>query len=205
MSNNPEQKRKQGKQIPLAQLRKHWAVKPIAISVTGVFLSACSDNREDAIVFTSLNDCVNRLPDMAERCEVAYRQAMDEAARTAPKYASQSECEYDFGSSQCVVYRNESGGNWFMPLMAGYIIRDLMSPSYYPQPMFTSYSRYSPYRYRWIGASGYDYGDVRYRQLKVNRDYKKPPEVNRTIKRGGFGSTVRAKSSWGSSKKSWGG
>lgn len=204
---NPTEKKpqKRSRSIDLGKMRKHWAMKPVSLGVASVFLTACGDSREDAIVFTSLNDCINQLPGQEQTCEVAYEQALEEAARTAPKYNDRNQCEYDFGSGQCVVYRNNDGNNWFMPLMAGYIIRDLLSPSYYPQPLFTSYSRYSPYRYRWVGASGYDYGDVRYRSFKVKKDYKKPPEVTRTIKRGGFGSSVRAKSSWGSSKKSWGG
>lgn len=200
-----ENHQKRSKSINLSSMRKKHAVKPLALSVASVFLAACSDNREDAIVFTGLNDCIDQLPEMAQKCEIAYEQAIAEAARTAPKYDSRRDCEYEFGSDQCVPYRNENGNSWFMPLMAGYIIRDLLSPSYYPQPMFTSYSRHSPYRYRWIGANGYDYGDFRYRSFKVKKKYAPPPAVNRTIKRGGFGSSVRAKSTWGSSKKSWGG
>jgi uncharacterized protein YgiB involved in biofilm formation len=51
-------------------------------------------------------------------------------------------------------------------------------------------------------------GDIRKRNYRVNKDvYKPKPTVNRTMKRGGFGSSVRAKSSWGSSgrKGGWGG
>jgi uncharacterized protein YgiB involved in biofilm formation len=190
--------------INLARLRKHHTVKPIAVSVAAVMLGACSDPKEEAIVFTGLNDCLEQMPGQEEKCEVAYQQALQEAARTAPKYDSARDCEYDFGADRCVVQR-DNGSSWFMPLMAGYIIRDLMSPSFYPQPLFTSYSRHSPYRYRWITAGGYDYGDFRYRNLRVNKKYSPPPTVNRTIKRGGFGSSVRAKSSWGSSRKGWGG
>lgn len=58
-------------------------------------------------------------------------------------------------------------------------------------------------------ADGYVFdGDIRKRKYNVKPStYKPKPTVNRTIKRGGFGSSVRAKSSWGSSKRSggWGG
>ena len=198
-----EQKR--SPDINHGQFRKAYRIKPIAVGVSSVFLAAaCGDNRQEAMVFTSLTDCQYQLPDKAAECEVAYQQALADAADTAPKYNSRQDCEYEFGFEQCMPYRSDSGQNWFMPLMAGYMIRDLLEPRRYSQPLFTSYSRYSPYRYRWIGANGYDFGDFRQREFKVKRDYVKPPKVNRTMKRGGFGSSVRAKSSWGSSKGGWG-
>lgn len=191
--------------IDRQQFRKNYKIKPIAIGISSVFLAAaCSDNSQDAIVFTSLNDCEHQMPEHMAECKIAYEQALKDAAETAPKFANRQDCEYDFGIEQCTEYRNNSGGSWFMPLMAGYMIRDLLQPRRYSQPLFTSYSRYSPHRYRWIGAGGYDYGDFRQRDLKVSKSYTKPPPVNRTIKRGGFGSSVRAKSSWGSSKGGWG-
>ena len=184
--------------------RKAYKIKPIALGVSSVFLAAaCSDSRQEAMVFTSLNDCKYQMPEHAEQCEIAYQQALQDAAETAPKFGSRQDCEYDFGAEQCVEYRGNGGNSWFMPLMAGYMIRDLLEPRRYSQPLFTSYSRYSPYRYRWIGADGYDFGDFRQREFRVSKTYNKPPKVNRTIKRGGFGSSVRAKSSWGSSKGGW--
>lgn len=187
------------------QFRKSYKVKPVVIGISSVFLAAaCSDNNQDAKVFTSLNDCEYQMPENAAECRIAYEQAVKDAAETAPKFANRQDCEYDFGIEQCTEYRNSSGGSWFMPLMAGYMIRDMLQPRRYSQPLFTSYSRYSPNRYRWVGAGGYDYGDFRQRDLKVSKSYTKPPAVNRTIKRGGFGSSVRAKSSWGSNKGGWG-
>lgn len=208
MSSQPKSNNKRSSVLNLGQFRKQHTLKPLSLGIASVFIaSACSDNRQEAMVFTSLNDCQYQLPDYAAQCEMAYQKALEEAAETAPKYNSRSDCEYEFGSDQCVVYRNDSGNSWFMPLMAGYIIRDLLEPRRYSQPLYTSYSRYSPYRYRWITANGYDYGDFRKREIRVPKTYTKPPAVNRTINRGGFGSSVRAKSSWGksSSSKGWGG
>lgn len=199
-----EQKR--STDIHLTEFRKGWRIKPLAVGISSVFIAAgCADNREPAMVFTSLNDCQSQLPQYTQQCEIAYQQALEDAADTAPKFNSRGDCEYDFGEQQCVEYRNNSGGSWFMPLMAGYMIRDILEPRRYSHPLYTSYSPYSPYRYRWIGADGYDYGDFRRRDIKVSKNYTKPPKVTRTIKRGGFGSTVRAKSNWGSSKGGWSG
>ncbi|GAB3029846.1 DUF1190 family protein [Bowmanella dokdonensis] len=201
-----EQQRKRTANIDLRRMRKGFSPKPLALGVATVLLSACGGNKQDATVYTSANDCIDKNPEFAEQCMAAYEQALQEAAKTAPKYGNERDCEYDFGQEQCRAVETSSG-SFFMPFMAGYMLSNLMSPrGYYSQPLFTSYSPYSSYRYRWTTADGWDYGYYKDRKLRVGQDAFKPkPAVNKTIKRGGFGSSVRAKSSWGSSSKGWGG
>lgn len=199
--------RKRSSTINLASMRKGFAPKPLAVGIATVLLSACGGNRQDADVYTSANDCIDKNPEFTEQCTTAYQDALAEASRTAPKYNNAKDCEYDFGQQQCQQIQS-SGGSFFVPMMAGFMLGNLMSPrGYHSQPLFTSYSPYSPYRYRWTTSDGYDYGYYKDRRLKVDKDAFKPkPAVNRTIQRGGFGSTVRAKSNWGkSSSRSWGG
>ena len=93
--------------------------------------------------------------------------------------------------------------------LTGFMVSQLLSPRpYYSQPIYTSYSPYSPFRSKWVTADGYVFdGDIRKRNYKVSPSvYKPKPTVTRTVSRGGFGSSVRAKSSWGSSSRSgsWG-
>lgn len=200
---------KRTKHINLNSMRKGFNVKPLALGVASVILSGCGGEKEDATIYTSLEDCKQDFPDAVERCEAAYQTAVDEAMRTSPRFSSEYDCEHEFGPNQC-QYVNNSSGSFFMPFMAGYMVSSLLSPSrYYSQPLYTSYSYNSPFRSRWITADGYVFdGDIRKRKYRVNKDvYKPKPTVNRTMKRGGFGSSVRAKSSWGSSsrKGGWGG
>jgi len=181
----------------------------LALGVASVILSGCGAEKEDATIYTSLEDCKQDYPGAVERCEAAYQTAVDEAMRTSPRFSSEYDCEHEFGPNQCQQVNN-GGGSFFMPFMAGYMVSSLLSPSrYYSQPLYTSYSYNSPFRSRWITADGYVFdGDIRKRNYRVNKDvYKPKPTVNRTMKRGGFGSSVRAKSSWGSSsrKGGWGG
>lgn len=199
---------KRSKTINLSKMRKAFSAKPLALGVASVFLSACGGN-DQAVVYRTVDECKTDNPEQAQACELAYQEALEEAQRTGPKYATQAVCENEFGYNQC-YQANTNSGSFFMPLMAGYMLGNLMSSGrYYSQPMYTSYSRYSPLRYRWMTADGYDYGDMRRKYVRTNSSTFKPkPAVNRTIKRGGFGSSVRAKSSWGSSKSSkssWGG
>lgn len=201
---------KRSKSINLRRMRKHFAIKPLALGVTSVFLAACTDNRQEASVYQTVDECINDNPAAAEQCQSAYEKALIEAERTGLKYGNRYDCENEFGANQCREMHANNGGSFFMPFMAGYMISNLLSPrGYYSQPMYTSYSRYSPLRGRWMTADGYDFGDTRRRHMKVGQNtYKPKPTVNRTIKRGGFGSSVRAKSSWGKSssrKSGWGG
>ena len=198
-------KSKRSSNINLSRMRKGFSPKPLAIGVAAVFLAACGDKQE-AHVYTNVDDCVSQNPEQGESCKAAYQDALKEAERTGPKYNSQRDCEAEFGASQC--NRVQSGGSsFFMPFMAGYMLSNLMSPrGYYSQPMFTSYSPYSSYRNRWIGADGYDFGDNRRRSMRVSEKSLKPkPTVSKTMSRGGFGSSVRAKSNWGSSSSKRGG
>ncbi|QCZ92949.1 DUF1190 family protein [Salinimonas iocasae] len=201
---------KRTKHINLTRMRKSLAVKPLAVGVAGMFLSACSDNRQPADIYTSVDDCTSDNPDAADECQAAYQQAIDEAARTSPKFSSVADCEYEFGPNQCRQIATDNG-SFFMPFMAGFMVSQLMSPrTYYSQPLFTSYSPYSPFRSRWVTSDGYIFdGDIRKRKYRVKSSTFKPkPTVSRTISRGGFGSSVRAKSSWGSSRSrsgGWGG
>lgn len=199
---------KRSAHINLSRMRKGFSVKPLALGVAAVLLSACGQDTEKATVYTGVDDCISQNPEQSEICKTAYQQAVDEAQRTGPKYASRQICEEEFGPNQCNYQRTDSG-SFFMPFMAGYMLSNLMSPGYHSQPMFTSYSRNSSFRNRWMGADGSDYGDYRQRNMKVNKEAFKPkPTVSKTMSRGGFGSSVRAKSSWGSSsarRGGWGG
>jgi uncharacterized protein YgiB involved in biofilm formation len=200
---------KRTKHINLNNMRKGFNVKPLALGVASVILSGCGGEKEDATIYTSLEDCKQDYPDAIERCEAAYQTAVEEAMRTSPRFSSEYDCEHEFGPNQC-QYVNNGSGSFFMPFMAGYMVSSLLSPNrYYSQPLYTSYSYNSPFRSRWVTADGYVFdGDIRKRKYRVNKSvYKPKPTVNRTMKRGGFGSSVRAKSSWGSSsrKGGWGG
>jgi uncharacterized protein YgiB involved in biofilm formation len=199
------QKRSMG--INLSRMRKGFVMKPLALGVTAIMLTACGGG-EEAKIYKTADECGNDNPDNVQACQAAYQQAQQEAERTAPKYNSRQDCEYDFGAEHCRNVQSSSG-SFFMPFMAGYMLSNLMSPrGYNSQPMFSSSSPYSSYRNRWMGADGNVFGDVRQRTVRVDKDvYKPKPTVNKTMSRGGFGSSVRAKSSWGSksSSRGWGG
>ena len=199
---------KRSQHINLASMRKAFKVKPLALGIASIVLAGCGEDTEQAKIYSSIEDCKQDYPDAVAQCESAYQSALEEAQRTSPRFNTQYDCEYEFGSNQCRQVETSSG-SFFMPFMAGFMVSQLLQPRYYSQPIYTSYSPYSPFRSRWITADGYVFdGDIRKRNYYVSKSvYKPKPTVTSTIKRGGFGSSVRAKSSWGSSSKSsgWGG
>ena len=205
---------KRTKFINLEGMRKNrtlFALKPIAIGVTAAVLSACGDNRQDVKVVTSVDDCVANTTFDLEQCEVAYRNALAEAEKTGPKYSSQRSCESEFGDNQCIATSNNS---FFMPLMAGFMINELLFDrdrryygGYY-NPVYRYYRPYSPHHNLMMMADGTSVGKYGKRSYKVSKSAtKKKPAITRTVSRGGFGSVASAKSSWGksSSSRSWGG
>lgn len=108
-TNNDKLRTKRTKHIDLTRMRKAFSVKPIALGVASVMLSACGSEREDATIYTSLEDCKQDFPDAVERCEAAYQTALDEAMRTSPRFNSEYDCEYEFGPNQCQYVNNNSG------------------------------------------------------------------------------------------------
>lgn len=210
---------KRSKQVVFASMRKCWrpaAMTPITVAVATVAITGCSDNDRKATIYQTLTDCIDDNPGMSQECTTAYKKALTEAARTAPKYDSRYACETEFGNNACI---QQEGKSWFMPAMAGFMFYHMYDKhtggyGYRSQPMFTSYQRGSVFYNDWTSADGYNYGNT-YKKttVTISDDHMKPKAtVNKTISRGGFGSTVSAKSSWSRSSSSskssswgWGG
>ena len=177
----------------------------VAIAAT-ISLSACSSGTQEAAVYRSIDDCNDSNPGQKEACQLAFENAEKEAERTAPKYRSQRDCEDEFGYDRC--RRHSSSSGVFMPMMAGFMIGRMLNGGRYSyNPMFTSYSRHSPYYGNWVGADGRDYGSRYNSRVRTKKStFDKKPTVTKTMSRGGFGSRAAAASSWSGSRSSgWGG
>ena len=48
---------KRSKSIHLHQLRKAFALKPLAVGVAGIMLTACGGSREQSNIYVSPEDC----------------------------------------------------------------------------------------------------------------------------------------------------
>ncbi|VUC74879.1 lipoprotein [Salmonella sp. NCTC 11881] len=76
-----------------------------------------------------------RIRAKSAECTTAYNNALKEAERTAPKYATREDCVAEFGEGQCQqapaqagmapenqAQAQQSSGSFWMPLMAGYMM-----------------------------------------------------------------------------------
>jgi len=207
---------KRSKFIDLDLMRKmspKFIVRPIALGVSAAILSACGNSNQEVVFVNNVEDCAVNTELNMEQCEAAYQQAVAEAERTGPKYNSMQMCESEFGAGQCMSQPNSS---FFMPLMAGFLINELLFDrdrrhySGYYNPVYRYNRPYSKYHDVMMMADGTTIGKHGKKKFKLGKSAtSRKPAITRTVSRGGFGSVASAKSSWGggksSSSRGWGG
>ncbi|EPL9571541.1 DUF1190 family protein [Providencia rettgeri] len=207
---------KRTKDINQNAFRKSWRsyrLAPVAVAVSAVFmLSACEESDETVSLYTNAQDCSQANPSQADQCTLAYNNALQEAAKTAPKYETQADCIAEFGESMCTqapaqaglagtsstngeqtAQAQSSGGSMWMPLMMGYMMGRMMGGSAASQPLFSSKNPASPANGKFVDASGKSYGPAVAggRSMSVPKTAMAPkPPTTSTVTRGGFGDTV---------------
>ena len=111
-------------------------------SASALSLVAC-DEPKDPLAEGSFHrdpvECAQKL-DRAT-CDAAYSEARTEHLKSAPAFASREACEQNFGTANCSwqeanvgpeqIQEQRQGGasagsGWFMPLMAGYLIGNVL-------------------------------------------------------------------------------
>ena len=191
-----------------------FVVRPLALGISAAILSACGNNKEEVVFVNNIEDCVSNTSFDVEQCQAAYQQALDEAERTGPKYKTMQTCESEFGPGQCM---QPSSGSFFMPLMAGFLINELLFDrdrryySGYYNPVYRYNRPYSKYHDLIMMSDGTVIGKHGKKKFKVGKSAtSRKPAITKTVSRGGFGSVASAKSNWGggksrSSSRGWGG
>ncbi|EMH4163917.1 DUF1190 family protein [Pluralibacter gergoviae] len=218
---------KRTKTINHAAFRKNWGARhltPVALAITAVFmLAGCEKSDETVSLYQNADDCSAANPGKSAECTASYNNALKEAEKTAPKYASREDCIAEFGEGQCqqapaqagMSAENHSGGSFWMPLMAGYMMGRLMGggAGFQQQPLFSSKNPASPAYGKYTDAAGKGYGAAQPgRTMTVPKTAMAPkPATTSTVTRGGFGESVAKQSAMqrssasGSSHRSMGG
>jgi uncharacterized protein YgiB involved in biofilm formation len=191
-----------------AGFRKRWRVyrlAPLALAVGAVFvLAGCEKSDQNVTLYQNSDDCSRANPSMREQCSAAYHNALQQAEKTAPKFASRADCVAEFGEDQCtqapaqagMAAGSQAGGSFWMPLMAGYMMGRMMNGGYSQQPLFTSRAPGSPANGKFVDASGRNYGPATAgRTMNVPKTAMAPkPATTHTVTRGGFGESVARQS-----------
>ena len=81
--------------IQHAAFRKSWGARhltPVALAVTAVFmLAGCEKTDETVTLYQNADDCSAANPGKSAECKTTFDNALKEAERTAPKYASRED------------------------------------------------------------------------------------------------------------------
>lgn len=163
----------------------------LVMSVSLLALTACEEPKVEAAIFETVKQCIANGSATPEQCEANFKEATSQHAAVAPKYASQSECQADFGTGKCedAPFRTSSGGSVFMPLMAGYMMGSFLGGrrSMASQPLYRSASSPGTFRTADNRSAGTATG-----RTQVARSATTRPSVKTTTRsRGGFGSSGR--------------
>jgi len=94
---------KRTKNIRHAAFRKSWQARhltPVALAIAAVFtLAGCEQSDETVSMYQNADDCSKANPGQSAQCTTAYNNALKEAERTAPKYASREDCVAELGGT----------------------------------------------------------------------------------------------------------
>ncbi|WP_299561838.1 DUF1190 domain-containing protein [uncultured Sulfitobacter sp.] len=104
------------------------------IGATAFTLAGCREETVDAAAFPDLQSCTDEATSAglfsAQDCEEAFAQAETLHAESAPRYDSLEVCEEQHGAGACgsEAQATQGGsGGIFMPLLAGYLIGNMVS------------------------------------------------------------------------------
>ncbi|CAN7617941.1 DUF1190 domain-containing protein [Phenylobacterium sp. LjRoot219] len=161
--------------------------------------SIAQGEKVEAFGYANVDDCKrsDKVPDA--ECDAAWAAAQKDNAVSAPRYAEQSTCEDLYGAGNCVP-RSSGGANFFTPLLAGFVIGQMMDnfgrPYYRGTGLYREGERYGGgYSSGWGGSLGRDYRTGR---TVIARQGIEPPDTIRqappkvqtrtaVVSRGGFG------------------
>ncbi|WKL56727.1 DUF1190 domain-containing protein [Asticcacaulis sp. ZE23SCel15] len=80
---------------------------------------------EQMLVYKTLDEC-KAAQDDDTLCETAFAEAW-QWQEQQPGFTAKQQCEAEYGAGNCESRANPSGGNWFVPLMAGYMMSNAMN------------------------------------------------------------------------------
>lgn len=148
---------------------------------------------EQASLYGSLEECVAGGIYTELGCKQAMEQAQTAHAETAPRYSELRECIAIYGEDGCRPQQNSDGTSFFVPLMAGFMIGNMLDS-------FGRRTYYQPvYRDRdnsWRSGNGYALGRST-GNIMVPKQATLPQQRAITQSRSGFGSRAAARGSWG--------
>ena len=91
------------------------------LTLSAAGLAGCERHEEQPKVYSSVAECKAEHPGQA--CDAAWQASVGEHDQTAPRYTQKQECEQQYGVGHCETHQ----GGFFMPMMAGFMIGQMMN------------------------------------------------------------------------------
>ncbi|WP_128253145.1 DUF1190 domain-containing protein [Falsirhodobacter deserti] len=187
-------------------MRKRSATVALTLMGAAFVLSGCKEDQTEAASFPDLASCraqadQGSLAFTAEDCEAAFAQAQADHQETAPRYDALAVCEEQHGAGNCEQQAQQGGGFSFMPLLAGMMIGQMLSGGrgFMSQPLVnTANGRYATPGGAQV-ASNSGRGAMNTAAFnKAPTTAGRPPMTQADVmRRGGFGASGAARSSFG--------
>ncbi|SEM73432.1 Uncharacterized conserved protein YgiB, involved in bioifilm formation, UPF0441/DUF1190 family [Loktanella fryxellensis] len=118
---------------PIRRTKRSRVMPAVLLGAAAFALSACQDEEVEASAFPDLQACQQAAASgtvlfSAADCDATFQEALVEYERSAPRYDDQALCEEQHGGG-CVAQEGTGGGGGsiFMPLMAGYLIGNMLN------------------------------------------------------------------------------
>ena len=176
--------------------RSKKAALVLMVPATTLLLAGCGEEREQALVYETPSECAAASFNTPEQCKADYDAAKALHPQVAPKYVSKEECETDFGAGNCETapQQTASSGSFFMPMMMGYMMGQMMSrggaaqnlqpgaASKVPtQPLYKSRDDRATFRTATNAPVAKGIGPITLKPSQVQ------PQAGQVVRRGGFG------------------
>lgn len=103
----------------------------LVLGAAAFALAGCREETIESRAFPSLAACNASVVEESswwteEDCQKSFAQAEAEHLETAPRYDDQQLCEQEHGG-ECAVEKRSDGSSIFLPLIAGYLIGNMLS------------------------------------------------------------------------------
>ncbi|SDK32794.1 Uncharacterized conserved protein YgiB, involved in bioifilm formation, UPF0441/DUF1190 family [Ferrimonas sediminum] len=231
---------KRSRSILSPRFKKQLTVPTAAAISVSLTLTGCSPEpmQETAQVYRNVTECIQVNPGQEQLCQSVFGEAQALAEETAPRFNSLADCELEFGAEQCTgggdfatdlagdagtlvdgeqYADNSGGGGWFMPMMYGYMLGNMLSGSrnkYRTAPVYSSKNARSPLNGKLVTGAGDVVGRSGDRVVRTSPNNFTPKKATNVTQRGGFGKMAQVKSAQAakarsssrkSSSRGWGG
>jgi uncharacterized protein YgiB involved in biofilm formation len=108
----------------MAARRRSVYVGFSVLSLSAATLTGC-DRPDQPKVYSSVADC--RADHPGQACDDAWQASVGEHDRTSPRFSQKAQCEAQYGVGHC----ESREGGIFMPLMAGFVLGQMMNNNRY--------------------------------------------------------------------------